>query len=50
MEQLFRNNKLSTILKFLDEETTLLEDLSIFSRLPIPLFLNQLKNYCKYRI
>jgi lycopene beta-cyclase len=50
MEQLFRNNKPSTILKFLDEETTLLEDLRIFSRLPIPLFLNQLKNYLGNRI
>ena len=47
MEQLFRKNNPTTILKFLDEETTILEDLSIFSRLPIPLFLNQLKNYVK---
>ena len=50
MEQLFRKNNPTTILKFLDEETTILEDLSIFSRLPIPLFLNQLKNYVKNRI
>jgi lycopene beta-cyclase len=50
MEQLFRKNNPTTILKFLDEETTILEDLSIFSRLPIPLFLNQLKNYVKNRL
>jgi lycopene beta-cyclase len=50
MEQLFRNNKLTTILKFLDEETSVLEDLKIFTRLPISLFLNQVKQYMKSRI
>jgi lycopene beta-cyclase len=50
MEQLFRNNELTTILKFLDEETTMMEDLKIFTRLPIPLFLNQVKHYMYGRI
>ncbi len=50
MEQLFRNNKLTTILKFLDEETSVMEDLKIFTKLPISLFLNQVKQYMKSRI
>ena len=50
MEQLFRNNELTTILKFLDEETTMIEDLKIFTRLPISLFLNQVKQYISSRV
>jgi lycopene beta-cyclase len=50
MGKLFRNNELTTILKFLDEETSVLEDLKIFTKLPIPLFLNQVKQYMNSRI
>ena len=50
MGKLFRNNELITILKFLDEETSILEDLKIFTKLPIPLFLNQVKQYMNSRI
>lgn len=41
-ERLFRTQKTVKILKFLDEETTLTEEISIFSRLQIPLFLEAL--------
>ena len=42
-ERLFSSQPLPRILKFLDEETTYLEEFMIFSKLPIPLFLNSLK-------
>ena len=42
-ERLFLTQPLPRILKFLDEETSYLEELMIFSKLPIRLFLNSLK-------
>jgi lycopene beta-cyclase len=42
-ERLFISQPLPRILKFLDEETTCTEELLIFSKLPIRLFLNSLK-------
>ena len=41
-EQLFRTQPIQRILKFLDEKTTPLEELKIFVRLPIRLFLKSL--------
>ena len=40
--QLFSNVETKLILKFLDEKTTILEDIKIFSRLPIGIFLKSL--------
>jgi len=42
-ERLFSTQPLPRILRFLDEETSLLEEMMIFSKLPILLFLNSLK-------
>jgi lycopene beta-cyclase len=42
MEQLFYNNPFRRILDFLDEESSLRQEITIFSRLPIRLFLKQL--------
>ena len=42
-ERMFISQPLPRILKFLDEETTYLEEILIFSKLPIRLFLNSLK-------
>lgn len=44
-EQLFSSQPIQRILKFLDEETSIWEELLIFSKLPIPLFLNALSKY-----
>lgn len=41
---LFKNNEVKVILKFLDEKTTILEDIKIFWGLPKLLFLNALGN------
>ena len=41
MEQLFYNNPFRRILDFLDEESSLRQEITIFSRLPIRLFLKQ---------
>ncbi|MCX8489612.1 MAG: lycopene cyclase family protein [Cyclobacteriaceae bacterium] len=41
-EQLFRSQPIQRILRFLDEETTIGEEITIFSRLPIKLFLKSL--------
>lgn len=41
-EQLFRTQPIQRILRFLDEETTRMEEIAIFSRLPIRLFLKSL--------
>jgi lycopene beta-cyclase len=40
--QLFQNVETNLILKFLDEKTTILEDIKIFRRLPIGIFLKAL--------
>ncbi|WP_299244881.1 lycopene cyclase family protein [uncultured Aquimarina sp.] len=42
--RLFRRNKTTTILKFLDEETSFLEDLKIMSTMPIVKFLKTIWN------
>ncbi len=41
-EELFNNQPVNRILKFLDEETNIVEEIKIFSRLPIFLFLQSL--------
>jgi lycopene beta-cyclase len=41
-EQLFRTQPIQRILRFLDEESTRMEEIAIFSRLPIRLFLKSL--------
>jgi lycopene beta-cyclase len=41
-EQLFRTQPIQRILRFLDEETTIMEEFAIFSRLPIQLFMKSL--------
>lgn len=45
MEQLFKKNSLGNILDFLDEESNLIQEISIFSKLPIRLFLKQVLKY-----
>lgn len=45
MEQLFKKNSFTRILDFLDEETSLKQEITIFSRLPIRLFLKQVFKY-----
>jgi len=44
-EELFKHQPIKQILKFLDEDTNLLEEIRIFSKLPINLFLNSLFSY-----
>ncbi len=44
-EQLFRTQPIQRILRFLDEETSIIEEIAIFSRLPIRLFLKSLANH-----
>ncbi len=44
-EQLFRTQPIQRILRFLDEETSILEEIAIFSRLPIRLFLKSLTDH-----
>lgn len=44
-EKLFGSQPIQRILKFLDEETSIWEEILIFSKLPIPLFLNALIKY-----
>jgi lycopene beta-cyclase len=44
-EQLFRAQPIQRILKFLDEKTTFTEEILLFSKLPIRLFLKSLFNY-----
>jgi lycopene beta-cyclase len=44
-EALFKTQPTPKILKFLDEETTIWEEISIFSKLPILLFLKSLSKY-----
>jgi len=44
-EELFKHQPIKRILKFLDEETNILEEIRIFSKLPINLFLNSLFSY-----
>lgn len=45
MEKLFKNNSLKNILDFLDEESNVLQEIAIFSKLPIRLFLKQVLKY-----
>lgn len=45
-QRLFETQPVARILRFLDEETTILEEILIFSRLPIRLFLRTLMSYC----
>jgi lycopene beta-cyclase len=45
MDQLFVNNSFLKILSFLDENSTLFEELSLFSTLPKRLFLKQVLHY-----
>ncbi|MDA9555574.1 lycopene cyclase family protein [Pelobium sp.] len=44
-ETLFNTQPIPKILKFLDEETNILEEITIFSKLPISLFLKSLVKY-----
>ena len=44
-EKLFSSQPIQRILKFLDEETSIWEELLIFSKLPLALFLNALTKY-----
>ena len=44
-EKLFKHQPIKRILKFLDEDTTLMEEIQIFSRLPIRLFMSSLLTY-----
>jgi lycopene beta-cyclase len=44
-EQLFKSQPLPRILKFLDEETSIREEILIFAKLPIPLFVRTLVNH-----
>jgi lycopene beta-cyclase len=44
-EQLFRTQPIQRILRFLDEQTTIMEEIAIFSRLPIRLFLKSLLDH-----
>ena len=48
-EQLFRTQPIHRILRFLDEETTFVEEIAIFSRLPIRLFLRSLLDHLSGR-
>lgn len=45
MEQLFLNNSFQKILSFLDENTSFLQEISLFSTLPKRLFLKQVLKY-----
>jgi lycopene beta-cyclase len=42
---LFKNQPIQRVLKFLDEKTTITEEILIFSKLPIKLFMNSLFTY-----
>jgi lycopene beta-cyclase len=44
-QTLFKTQTTPKILRFLDEETTIWEEITIFSKLPILLFLNSLVKY-----
>lgn len=44
-EELFKHQPIKRILKFLDEDTTLIEEIQIFSKLPIRLFIRSLLTY-----
>ena len=46
-ERLFRHQPINRILKFLDEETNVVEELKIFIRLPIQLFLGSLFTFLR---
>ncbi len=48
-ERLFETQPVKKVFRFLDEETNIWEEISIFSRLPIRLFMNSLFNYLRYR-
>lgn len=48
-ERLFETQPMTRILKFLDEETSLAEEIAIFSRLPIRLFLGSLVKHLTRR-
>ncbi len=45
-QRLFETQPITRVLRFLDEETTILEEILIFLRLPIRLFLRSLLSYC----
>ena len=45
MEQLFKNNPFRRILQFLDEDSSVLQEVFIFMKLPIRLFLKQVYKY-----
>jgi lycopene beta-cyclase len=45
-ERLFNTQPVPLVLRFMDEETTLWEEVLIFSRLPIRLFLRTLFHHC----
>ncbi len=47
--RLFSTQKLQRVLKFLDEESSLREELSIFARLQLPLFMGSLWQHLKRR-
>jgi len=44
-EELFKHQPIKRILKFLDEDTTLMEEIQIFSKLPVRLFMSSLLTY-----
>lgn len=48
-ENLFRTQPIQRILRFLDEETTVVEEIAIFARLPIRLFLRSLLDHLSAR-
>lgn len=50
MDQLFVNNSFLKILSFLDENSTLFEELSLFSTLPKRLFLKQVLKYVRAKL
>lgn len=49
MDQLFSKNSFNQILSFLDENTTLLQEISLFNTLPIRLFLKEVLKYVRYQ-
>jgi len=49
MDQLFTKNSFNQILSFLDENTTLLQEISLFNTLPKLLFLKEVLKYVRYK-
>lgn len=49
MDQLFSQNSFNQILSFLDENTSLLQEISLFNTLPKQLFLKEASKYVRYK-